>query len=76
MAAISNDEPEAQAVSTYLSTIREHLLRDRALHDMVRLPSCFDSFLHIPFNFECRQPRPLSLSFGLIVNMKPLTYSD
>ena len=36
VAASSDDEPEAQTVSTYLSTIRKHLVRDRALHDMVR----------------------------------------
>ena len=34
--ASSDDEPETQTVSTYLATIRKHLLRDRALHDMVR----------------------------------------
>lgn len=45
-AAMSKDEPEVQAVSAYLSTIRKHLLQDRALHDMVRPPqSRFDSFL-------------------------------
>ena len=33
--ASSSDEPEAQMVSTYLSTIRTHLLQDRALHDLV-----------------------------------------
>jgi len=35
VAASSDDEPEAQTVSTCLTTIRKHLLRDRALHDMV-----------------------------------------
>jgi hypothetical protein len=40
VAASSNDEPEPQTVSSYLATIREHLLRDRALHDMVR-PTLF-----------------------------------
>ena len=49
VAAMSNGEPEAQTVSTYLSTIRKHLLRDRTLHDMVRPPSFFDSFLHTPY---------------------------
>ena len=34
--ASSDDEPEAQTVSTYLTTIRKHLSQDRALHDMVR----------------------------------------
>ncbi|KAI0006105.1 DEAD-domain-containing protein [Russula compacta] len=29
-----NSEPEAHTVSTYLATIRNHLLGDRALHDM------------------------------------------
>lgn len=36
VAASSDDEPEAQTVSTYLATIRKHVLQDRALHDMVR----------------------------------------
>jgi ATP-dependent RNA helicase DDX55/SPB4 len=51
---MSEDEPEAQAVSAYLSTIRKHLLQDRALHDMVRPPSRFDSFfqIHVCFNIQ------------------------
>ena len=52
VAAMSMDEPEAQAVSAYLSTIRRHLLQDRALHDMVGPPSRFDSFLQIQVSFQ------------------------
>ncbi|KAN0123786.1 P-loop containing nucleoside triphosphate hydrolase protein [Russula decolorans] len=43
VAAMSKDEPEAQAVSAYLSTIRKHLLQDRALHDMAT--KAFVSFI-------------------------------
>ncbi|KAI0281478.1 DEAD-domain-containing protein [Russula aff. rugulosa BPL654] len=34
VAVMSKDEPEAQAVSAYLSTIRKYLLQDRTLYDM------------------------------------------
>jgi ATP-dependent RNA helicase DDX55/SPB4 len=43
VATMSNGEPEAQVVSTYLSTIRKHLLRDRVLHDMAT--KAFVSFI-------------------------------
>lgn len=43
VAAMSKDEPDAQAVSAYLSTIRKHLLQDRALHDMAT--KAFVSFI-------------------------------
>lgn len=43
VAASSDDEPEAQTVSTYLATIRKHLLQDRALHDMAM--KAFVSFI-------------------------------
>ncbi len=78
VAASSDDEPEAQTVSTYLTTIRKHLLRDRALHDMV----CPLAFKKKNLSYtsrlipECRQRRLLSHSFGLIVNTRPLIYSD
>lgn len=44
-------EPEAHTVSTYLATIRNHLLGDRALHDMARR-SLFYSLLNSPTNRE------------------------
>jgi hypothetical protein len=52
VAAMSKDEPEAQAVSAYLSTIRKHLSQDRTLHDMVRPPCRFDYFLQIQVCFN------------------------
>lgn len=44
--ASSSDEPEAQTVSTYLSTIRKHLLQDRALHDLVCPLACLSFPVH------------------------------
>ena len=44
--ASSSDEPEAQTVPTYLSTIRNHLLQDRALHDLVCLLACLSFLVH------------------------------
>jgi hypothetical protein len=41
-----NDEPEAQTVSIYLSTIRKHLLQDRALHDLVCPLACLSFPVH------------------------------
>jgi ATP-dependent RNA helicase DDX55/SPB4 len=52
VAAMSQDEPEAQAVSAYLSAIRKLLLQDRALYDMVRPSSRFDSSLQIQVCFN------------------------
>ncbi|KAH9001194.1 DEAD-domain-containing protein [Lactarius akahatsu] len=43
VATSSNDEPDAQTVSTYLAVIRKYLLQDRALHDMAM--KAFVSFI-------------------------------